>query len=70
MKNENGQNQLNKNLKEHRPFDVYEKDGSYFEEYKYDEELKRYQSEYGYLTIEGVIQIAKDKEDIREIVWR
>ena len=69
MKNENGQSLLNENLKLHKPFSLYDNDGL-FAEYVYDNELKKYQSDWGYLTIEGVIQIVKDNDDERYIIWR
>ena len=68
MKNENGLNQLNNNLKDHKTFSIYDNDGL-FVKYEYDNELKRYQSLYGYLTIEEVYTIARDKEEIRYIIW-
>lgn len=67
MKNENGYNQLN-NLKQHKPFNLYYK-GEYFSNYKYDDELKRYQSDYGYLTLEAVYQILNDNQETRKIEW-
>lgn len=67
MKNECGYN-LSNNLKIHKPFNLYYK-GEYFANYKYDDELKRYQSDYGYLTIEAVYQILNDKQETRKIEW-
>ena len=67
MKNENGYNQLN-NLKEHKPFNLYYK-SEYFDKFKYDNELKRYQSDIGYLTIEAVYKILNDNQETRKIEW-
>lgn len=67
MKNENGYNQLN-NLKEHIPFNLYHKE-EYFDKFEYDDELKRYQSDSGYLTIEAVYKILNDNQEIRKIEW-
>ena len=67
MKNESGYNQLN-NLKEHKPFNLYYK-GEYFATFEYDDELKRYQSAYGYLSIEKVYQLDKGLEKDRKIEW-
>lgn len=64
----NGVNQLNNNLKLHKPFEMYDNEGV-FAKFYYDEELKRYQSDFGYLTMQGVIEITKDEEDERYIVW-
>ena len=69
MKKELGQNLLNKNLQEHKTFSIYDSKGL-FAKYVYDNELKRYQSDYGYLTIDGVIEIYKDEIDERYIVWK
>lgn len=68
MKKENGLSQLSNNLKEHKNFKLYNNDGL-FAEFKYDEQLKRYQSEWGYLTIEGVFEIIRDLEDERYVIW-
>jgi len=68
MKNDDGQNLLSKNLQQHKPFSIYDNDGL-FARYEYDDELKRYQSKCGYLTIEGVLKIAKDETDERKIIW-
>lgn len=68
MMKSNGLNQLNKNLQEHKPFSLYDSDGL-FARYEYDEELKRYQCDYGYLTLQGAYEISKDEEDDRYIVW-
>lgn len=67
MKNENGYNQLN-NLKEHKPFNLYHK-GEYFDNFKYYDELKRYQSDSGYLTIEAVYKIFNNDQETRKIEW-
>ena len=67
MKNESGYNQLN-NLKEHKPFNLYYK-GEFFDKFEYDDELKRYQSNYGYLSIEKVYQLDKGLEKDRKIEW-
>ena len=67
MKNENGYNLLNK-LKEHKPFNLYYKE-EFFDNFKYDEETKRYQSDSGYLTIEAVYKIFNNKEETRKIEW-
>ena len=67
MKNENGYNQLN-NLKEHIPFNLYYKE-EYFDNFKYDDELKKYQSNSGYLTIEAVYKILNDNHETRKIEW-
>lgn len=49
-------------------FNLYYK-GEYFTTFEYDAELKRYQSEYGYLSIEKVYQLDKDLEKDRKIQW-
>lgn len=67
MKNENGYNQLN-NLKEHKPFNLYH-EGEFFDKFEYDDELKRYQSDSGYLTIEAVYKIFNNKKETRKIEW-
>lgn len=67
MKNENGYNLLN-NLKEHISFNLYY-EGEYFDKFEYDDELKRYQSNSGYLTIEAVYQIINDNQETRKIEW-
>ena len=67
MKNENGYNLLN-NLKEHIPFNLYY-GGEYFDKFEYDDELKRYQSDSGYLTIEAVYKILNDNRETRKIEW-
>ena len=41
----------------------------YFANYKYDDELKRYQSDCGYLTLEAVYQILNDNKETRKIEW-
>lgn len=64
----NGLNQLNKKLQEHKTFSVYDNDGL-FAKYIYDEELKRYQSDYGYLTVQDAYKISRDEEDERYLVW-
>lgn len=69
MKNESGQSLLNENLKQHKSFGLYDKDGL-FAEFEYDENLKRYQSDYGYLTIQDLIKIEKDNDDERYFIWR
>lgn len=61
-------NQLNNNLKLHKSFEVYDNKGL-FSRFVYDEELKRYQSNCGYLTLQGVVEISKDESDERYIVW-
>ena len=68
MKNENGLILLNNNIKEHKAFDLFYND-AIFARYEYDNELKRYQSYVGYLDIEDVYEIAKNKNDTRRIVW-
>lgn len=68
MKNEHGLNLLNENIKQHKPFKLLYKD-EYWADFDYDEERKVYQSNYGYLTIEGIMQIVKDKDDERNIVF-
>ena len=68
MMKSNGLNQLNKNLEQHTPFELYDKDG-FFARFEYDVELNRYQSDYGYLTLQGVYEISKDETDDRFIVW-
>lgn len=59
---------LNKNLKEHKSFEIWDSK-SLFARFNYNEEMKRYQSSYGFLTMQGVLYIAKDEEDERYIVW-
>ena len=61
-----GVNLLNNNLKEHKSFEMYDSEGI-FARFDYSEELKRYQSKYGYLTIQSIIQISKDESDERYI---
>lgn len=61
-------NLLNNNLKEHKSFELWDRTGI-FNRFDYDEELKRYQSDFGYLTMQGVVEISKDEEDERYIVW-
>ena len=68
MMKSNGLNQLNKNLQEHKTFSIYDNDGL-FAEYVYDNELKRYQSDYGYLTIQAVYEISRNETDNRYVVW-
>lgn len=68
MKNYNGLNQSNNNLQEHRPFGLFYK-RELFAKFEYDEELKRYQSDYGYLTVEKVYELANDMEQDRKIKW-
>ena len=67
MKNESGYS-LSNNLKEHKPFNLYHK-GEYFAKFEYDAEQKRYQSSYGYLSIEKVYQLGKDLERDKKIQW-
>ena len=67
-KNLNGLNLLNEHLKQHKPFKLFDKD-EYFADFNYDENLKRYQSEYGYLTIQSVYEIAIDENDDRNIIF-
>ena len=61
-------NLLNNNLKEHKSFELWDSK-SMFAKFDYDEELKRYQCNCGYLTLPGVVQISKDETDERYIVW-
>lgn len=68
MKNENGLNLLSEHLEQHKPFKLFDKD-EYFADFNYDENLKRYQSEFGYLTIQDVYEIVIDKDDNRNIMW-
>ena len=49
-------------------FNLYYK-GEYFATFKYDDELKRYQSDSGYLSIEKVYQLDKGLEKDRKIEW-
>lgn len=67
MKNENGYNQLN-NLKQHKPFILYY-EGKFFDKFEYNDELQRYQSVSGYLTIEAVYRILNNNQEIRNIEW-
>ena len=67
-KNLSGLNQLNDNLEKHISFSLYDYDGL-FAKYIYDDELKRYQSEYGYLPTQDVYKIMKDNNDERYILW-
>lgn len=57
-------NLLNENLKQHKPFKLYDEDG-YITDFVYDEEEKRYQCGFGYLTMQGVVEISKDETDTR-----
>ena len=68
MKNESGSNLLNENLKQHKPFKLFYK-GEYWADFDYDEEKKVYQSNYGYLTVEGIYKIIKDEDDERNILF-
>ena len=68
MKNYNGLNQSNKSLQEHRPFELFHK-GNLFAKFEYDGELKRYQSDCGYLTVEKVYELANNMEQERKIIW-
>lgn len=68
MKKENGLNQLNNELQNHRSFNLFYKN-EFFARYDYDYELKRYQSWCGYLTTEAVFQIIKDTTETRKIIW-
>lgn len=67
-KNLSGLNQLSKNLEKHKSFSLYDNDGL-FAKYIYDYELKRYQSEWGYLTAQDIYKIMKDETDERYIIW-
>lgn len=49
-------------------FNLYYK-GVYFATFEYNKELKKYQSLYGYLTIERVYQIDKGFDKDRKIEW-
>lgn len=49
-------------------FNLYYK-GEYFATFEYDKELKRYQSDSGYLSIEKVYQLDKGLEKDRKIEW-
>ena len=49
-------------------FNLYYK-GEYLATFEYDKEFKRYQSLYGYLTIERVYQLDKGLEKDRKIEW-
>lgn len=49
-------------------FNLYYKN-EYFDKFEYDKELKRYQSDYGYLSIEKVYQLDKGLEKDRKIEW-
>lgn len=68
MKNENGLNQLNNNLRNHKSFRLFYKN-ELFAKFDYNNELKRYQSDIGYLTMEKVYEIANNMEQDRKIVW-
>ena len=68
-KNLSGLNQLSENLEKHISFGLYDNDGL-FAEFIYDNELKRYQSDWGYLTTQDVYTIMKDETDKRYILWR
>lgn len=68
MKKEHGLNLLNNNLQEHKSFSLYDNNGL-FARFEYNDILKRYQSDYGYLTIDSVIKITKDEKDERFIIW-
>lgn len=67
-KNLSGLNQLNNNLERHTSFGLYDNDGL-FAKFIYDYDLKRYQSDYGYLTSQDVYQIMKDDDDERYVIW-
>lgn len=67
MKNEDGLNQLSK-VQKHMPFNLFY-ENEFFARFDYDEELKRYQSKYCYLTIEAVCLIMKDITEKRKIIW-
>lgn len=66
MMKSNGLNLLNKCLKEHRAFNLYDSNGL-FARYEYDDKIGRYQSDFGYLTLNGVYEISKDQTDDRYI---
>lgn len=68
MKNESGLNLLSEHLKQHKSFKLFSKD-EYFADFYYDEELKRYQSDWGYLSLQDVYEIAKDENDDRNIIF-
>lgn len=55
-----------KNLK--KKFNLYDNE-ELFATFEYDNELKRYQSDYGYLTIEKVYELANGKEKDKKIIW-
>lgn len=55
-----------KNLK--NSFNLYRKE-ELFARFEYDSELKRYQSDYGYLTPKKVYEIANNMEKDRKIEW-
>ena len=68
MKNENGLNQLNENVKEHKPFKFFWR-GEYFATFEYDDGLKRYQSPVGWLSVEEVFEFGKGVDKDRTIKW-
>lgn len=49
-------------------FNLYYK-SEFFDKFEYDDELKRYQSDSGYLSIEKVYQLNKELEKSRKIEW-
>lgn len=67
MKNENGLNQLNNNIAEHKSFNLCDNDGI-FAKFDYDEKLKRYQSDYGWLSMEKAFELSRGKDRVRRWV--
>lgn len=64
-------NENTKNLKERlkgSKFRLYYKE-KFFAVFEYDEELERYQSKIGFLTIQKVFEINKGLERDRKIIW-
>lgn len=62
MNNKKNLNSLKKS------FNLYH-NGEFFAKFEYDKELKRYQSDCGYLTVEKVYELANDMEEERKIKW-
>ena len=69
MMKSNGLNQLNDNLKKHKAFGLYDDDG-FFATFEYNNITNRYESEYGYLTLQGIYEISKDETDKRFVMWK
>ena len=68
MKNEQNLKILRENLEQHKPFKLYY-ENVLFDNFIYNEENKRYQSNSGYLSISKIYEIARGLELNRKIIW-